>query len=139
VKFRDAFNIMRLLPYDLSPEWGTFQQLVAVAFTGRQGLYRVNTGQYFVTNVRIDRRLNPSFWSRAIDEGDELSMTMILDDIEAEEGFCPYKSCGASTADVASAGDVKLCPNCNRFASISQRKRNSSRIRDQQKRVPIQQ
>lgn len=127
VIFRDAFNVMRSLPYDLSREWRTFQQLVTVAFTGRQGLHRVNMGQYFVTNVRIGRRLNPTFWSHAIEPGDELSMTMILDDIEAEEGFCPYKSCGASTVDIPSVGGGKFCPNCYRFAAISQKKRRCAK------------
>jgi ubiquitin len=122
VRFRDAFNEMRSLPYDLSRQWQTFQGLVAVVFTNRQGLHRVNMGQYFVTNVRIGQRLNPICWSNAIEPGDELSMTMILDDIAAEDGFCPYKSCGASTKDVASRRGGKICPNCFRFAAISQRK-----------------
>jgi ubiquitin C len=130
VVFRDAFNVMRSFPYDLSREWPTFQGLVAVAFTGRQGLHRVNMGQYFVTSVRMGRRLNPTFWSNAIEPGDELSMTMILGDIEAEEGFCPYKSCGVSTASVASTGGGKICPNCFRFAAISQKKEVSLRSRD---------
>ncbi|KEF56820.1 uncharacterized protein A1O9_07010 [Exophiala aquamarina CBS 119918] len=129
VIFRDAFNNMRAFPYDLSREWQTFRQLVTVAFTGRQGLHRVNMGQFFVTNARIGRRLNPGFWSQAIEPGDELSMTMILDDIEAEEGFCPYKSCSASTAGIPSIGGGKICPNCSRFAAISQKKKHSSRFR----------
>jgi hypothetical protein len=57
-------------------------------------------GQYFVTNNRLGGRLNPSFWGNAIEPGDELSMTMILDGIEAHDGFCPFKSCGASTKHV---------------------------------------
>jgi hypothetical protein len=125
VRFRDAFNEMRFLPYDLSRQWQTFQGLVAVIFTNRQGLHRVNMGQYFVTDVRIGQRLNPTFWSNAIEPGDELYMTMILDDIEAEDGFCPYKSCGASTKDVASRRGGKTCPNCYRFAAISQRTQDS--------------
>jgi hypothetical protein len=122
VRFRDAFNEMRSLPYDLSRQWQTFQGLVAVIFTNRQGLHRVNMGQYFVTDVRIGQRLNPTFWSNAIEPGDELSMTMILDDIEVEDGFCPYKSCGVSTKDVTLRRGGKTCPNCYRFAAISQRK-----------------
>ena len=77
-------------------------------------------GQYFVTSTRVGRRLNPTFWSNAIEPDDELSMTMILGDIQAEEGFCPYKSCGVSTASVPSTRDGKICPNCFRFASILQ-------------------
>jgi hypothetical protein len=122
IVFRDAFNVARSFPYDLSREWRTFHGLVAVAFTGRQGLNRVNMGQYFITNARMRRRLNPVYWSNAVEPGDELSMTMILGDVEAEEGFCPYKSCGASTAWVASTGSGKICPNCFRFAAIEEKK-----------------
>jgi hypothetical protein len=57
-------------------------------------------GQYFVTNARLGRRLDPAFWRNAIEPGDELSMTMVLNDIEAQDGFCPFKSCGASTKHV---------------------------------------
>ena len=65
----------------------------------RQGLRRVNMGQYFITHARVGSRLSPEFWSHAIEPGDELAMTMVLDDVEAQEGVCPYKSCGASTKD----------------------------------------
>jgi tetratricopeptide (TPR) repeat protein len=129
VRFRDAFNEMRPLPYDLSREWQKFQGLVSVIFMNRQGLHRVNMGQYFITNVRIGRRLNPTFWSNAIEPDDELSMTMILDDIEVEDGLCPYKSCGASTKDVVLRRGGKTCPNCHRFAAISQRKQTPRRKR----------
>jgi hypothetical protein len=57
-------------------------------------------GQFFVTNARLGRRLSRAFWNNSVEPGDELSMTMVLDDIEAEDGFCPFKSCGASTKDV---------------------------------------
>ena len=137
VRFRDAFNEMRSLPYDLSRQWQTFQGLVAVIFMNRQGLHRVNMGQYFVTDVRIGQRLNPIFWGNAIEPGDELSMTMILDDIEAEDGFCPYKSCGASTKDVVLRRGGKTCPNCYRFAAISQRKQ-APRRRQRHKCEPFE-
>ena len=127
VKFRDAFNKSWALPFELCKQWQTFKGLVAIVFTKQQGLSRVNMGQFFVTNVRIGQKLNPAFWSNAIEPYDELSMTMIIDDIEVEDGFCPYKSCGASTRDVASGEVGKRCPNCFRFATISQRKKTSSR------------
>jgi len=57
-------------------------------------------GKYFITHTRIGQRLSPAFWSNAIEPGDELSMTMILDDVEAEEDICPFKSCRASTKDI---------------------------------------
>ena len=129
VSFRDAFNIVRDLPYDLCAQWHTFQALLAVVFMNRQGLRRVEAGQYFVTSVRVGRRLNPTFWSNAIEPGDELSMTMILDDVEAQDGYCPYKSCGAPTKDVVLRGGGKICPNCFRFAAMSQQKEISSDIR----------
>jgi len=65
-------------------------------------------GQYFVTNARLGRRLNPAFWSNAIEPGDELSMTMVLNDVEAQDGFCPFKSCGASTKHVEMRRGGKL-------------------------------
>jgi hypothetical protein len=88
------------LTFAVSNNRQTFQGLVAVVFTNRQGLHRVKMGQYFVTNARLGQRLNSEFWSNAIEPGDELSMTMVLDDIEAEDGFCPFKSCCASTKHV---------------------------------------
>jgi hypothetical protein len=105
--------------------------MVAVAFTGQQGLHRINMGQFVVTNARMGRRLNPTFWSNAVEPGDELSVTMILGDIEAEEGFCPYKSCGVSTAIVASTGGGKVCPKCFRFAAISKKDQVIHESRDE--------
>jgi hypothetical protein len=118
VVFRDAFNTLRVFPHDLACEWETFHMMVAVAFNGRQGLHHVNFGRYYITSARKSRRLNPTFWSNAIEAGDELSMTIILDGIETEEGICPYPSCGASTAGVAVCVGGKVCPNCYRFAAI---------------------
>lgn len=127
VRFRDAFNEVRIFPYDLCKQWQTFQGLVALTFTNRQGLHRVNLGQYFITNVRINRKLNPTFWSNAIEPSDELCMTMILNDIKAKDGFCPYKSCGASTQEVTASQGGKICPNCFRFAAISQKENSLSK------------
>ncbi|KIW94126.1 uncharacterized protein Z519_05442 [Cladophialophora bantiana CBS 173.52] len=79
-------------------------------------------GQYFVTNVHTCRRLHPTFWSHAIEPGDELTMTMILDDVEAEKGYCPYKSCGELTTGIPLSGRGRICPNCFRFAVISRKK-----------------
>jgi hypothetical protein len=85
IKFRDAFNEVRALPYDLSHQWNTFQLMVSAAFTDRQRLHRVEQGQYFINHARLGRRLKPAFWSGAIAPGDELSMTVILDDVKAEK------------------------------------------------------
>ena len=121
VMLRDAYNELTYLPYKLCREWQKFQGLVAVVFMDRQGLHRVKMGQYFITNNRLGRRINPAFWSHAIEPGDELCQTMILNDIEVLEGICPYKSCGASTKDVAPSGGAKKCPSCNRSAVLSKR------------------
>jgi hypothetical protein len=120
VIFRDAFNEARVFPYDLSREWQTFQGLVAVAFTGKRGLHRVHLGKYSITNLRIGQRINPRFWRGAVEPNDELSMTMIFDHVQAEQGFCPYRSCGVSTKDVGIYGGGKVCSNCFRFAVISE-------------------
>lgn len=119
VRFRDAFNDMRSLPYDLSRNWQTFQGLVTVVFTNRQGLNRVNRGLYFITHTRIGQRLKPEFWSKAIEPNDELSMTMILDDVEGEEGICPWPLCHGITKDIEITNGGKFCPDCHRFAIVS--------------------
>ncbi|KAL9615787.1 MAG: hypothetical protein Q9160_009261 [Pyrenula sp. 1 TL-2023] len=119
VRFRDAFNDMRSLPYDLSRNWQTFQGLVTVVFTNRQGLNRVNRGLYFITHARIGQRIKPEFWSKAIEPNDELSMTMILDDVEGEEGICPWPLCHAITKDIEVTNGGKFCPDCHRFAIVS--------------------
>ena len=129
VRFRDAFNEPRAFPYDLCRHWRTFQVLVIAAFTDKPGLRRVHMGQYFVTSARIGQKLNPTFWSNAIEPGDELSMTMILDDIEAQEGFCPYTKCGASTKDVTLERGGKICPKCFRFATMSQKEMDATKSR----------
>ena len=120
IRFRDAFNEMRSLPFDLSREWRIFRRLVAVIFIDKQGSHRVDMGQYFVTHVGIGKRLKPAFWSNAIKPGDELSMTMILDDVETEEGFCPFQSCRASLENVPVEKEGKVCPDCHRFSTLSQ-------------------
>lgn len=57
-------------------------------------------------------------------------MTMVLDDVETEEGFCPYKSCGAPTKDVTPIRNGKRCLVCFCLAAMSQRRTApSNRIR----------
>jgi hypothetical protein len=70
IRFRDAFNEVRVFPYDLSRSWNTFQVLVTAPFTNRQGLHRVNAGRYFIAHARIWQRLEPAFWINAIRPGD---------------------------------------------------------------------
>jgi hypothetical protein len=53
IKIGDAFNEVRALPYDLSRQWNTFQLMVSAAFTDRQGLHRVEQGQYFIAHARL--------------------------------------------------------------------------------------
>ena len=121
IRFRDAFNEVRAFPFDLCREWQTFQGLVILIFTERQGLHRVKEGQYFVTNFRIGQKLDPLFWSNAIEPGDELSMTMVLDDVESQDGVCPFDSCREPTKDVPSSGGGKVYPKCFRFAAMSRK------------------
>ena len=100
VRFRDAFNELRPLPFDLCREWKTFKGLVAVIFTDRQGLHRVQRGQFIVNHLRFGRQLNPAFWRNAVEPGDELSMAMLLPDRHGKEGSCPWDDCGASTESI---------------------------------------
>ncbi|KAJ9612565.1 hypothetical protein H2200_004162 [Cladophialophora chaetospira] len=120
IYFRDAFNDVNPLPYHVFRQWEGAKRMVAAIFVNRQGLRRVETGQWFVTHVKKGVRVNPRFWDKAIQPGDELSMTMIFDDVQAKEGCCPYPSCGAdiSAAEVVRGG--RFCPQCSRFSQLSQ-------------------
>jgi hypothetical protein len=120
ISFRDAYNVLRPFPYDTFRQWEGAKRMVSALFVNRAaGLRRVERGQWFVTHVGRGVRLMPQHWERAIQPGDELSMTMVLDDVVAEEGRCPFPSCGADTSNVGLVRGGRYCPNCFRFSRIS--------------------
>ena len=99
-----------------------FKGLVTVVFMGQQGLHRVVNDQFYITHGRLGGKLNPQFWRNAIEPGDELTMTMILDEYEAEEGFCPWKSCRTDIRNVELSDGRKYCPKCHRHVSVAEKR-----------------
>ncbi|KIW99485.1 uncharacterized protein Z518_11224 [Rhinocladiella mackenziei CBS 650.93] len=120
VQFRDAFKNVTLFPYHVFRQWEGARRLVAAIFVNRRGLRRVEMGHWFVTHVRRGTRLEPQFWDNAIEPGDELFMTMVFDNIEAPEGFCPIPSCKAVTRNEEIIYGGRHCPKCYRLVQISQ-------------------
>jgi hypothetical protein len=82
--------------------------MVKVIFTDRQGLQRVERGQFIINHARFGRQINPSFWRKAIEPGDELSMAMVLADRHGKEGFCPWENCRACTQHIELTFDGKI-------------------------------
>jgi hypothetical protein len=66
----------------------------------------------------MGRRLNPGFWKGAITPRDELSMTMILDDVDGEEDMCTFQSCRTSLSGIASIDGGRECPSCYRRSVV---------------------
>jgi hypothetical protein len=120
IQFRDAFNNVTPFPYHVFREWEGAKRMVAAIFVNRQGLHRVEMGQWFATHVGKGIRVDPRFWSSVLQPGDELSMTMIFPEVEAKEGVCPYPRCGADTSSVEIVRGGRYCPQCSRFAELSQ-------------------
>ena len=120
IQFRDAFNDVTPFPFHVFRQWEGAKRMVAAIFVNRQGLRRVEMGQWFVTHVKKGVKVNPQFWDKALQPGDELSMTMIFDDVQAKEGYCPYPSCGADTTGAEIMNGGKYCKQCSRFSQLSQ-------------------
>ena len=133
--FRDAFNVRRPFLWELSREWMKFKGLVTVVFMDQQGLQRVLRDQFYITHTRTGRVLSPQFWRNAIEPGDELSMTMIIDDYEVEEGLCPYKSCRTDTSKVEVLHGGKYCPKCEKFAALADEDKKSTSENDDDKSI----
>lgn len=42
-------------------------------------------GKFFITNMRIGQKINPTFWRNSVEPNDELSMTIVFDHVQAEQ------------------------------------------------------
>ena len=122
IVLRDVLNPHQFIHFDynlVAQDWITFQGHLQLAFKGRQGFRRVQRDQFYITSIRMGRKLEPQFWSHAIKPSDELEMTMIIEEMHAESDVCGFRTCGISTKDIATVHGGKLCPQCNRFTAIS--------------------
>jgi hypothetical protein len=119
VKFTDALGETMALPYQLCQQWSTFRQLLSVIFDNKPGKYRVETGQFLIMNARGGRVLREASWQHAVKQDDHLSMSIVLEDLEAHDGYCPFPSCKASVAGVEICNGGRVCSACGRWALLS--------------------
>ena len=123
VLFRDAYNNVTPFPYHIFRQWEGAKRMVAAIFVQKPGLRRVEMGQWFVTHVGRNTRVDPRFWDKILQPNDELSMTMIFEDIPAKAGFCPYPKCGADMTSAQIMGSGRQCPQCSRVSRLSEDER----------------
>lgn len=121
IQFTDALGETMALPYQLCQQWETFQQMLKVVFAKKQGKTRVEMGQFFIMFSADGALIKKTSWSGSIKRDDHLSMSMILDHLEATEGWCPFPSCQASTKGVSVQNGGRTCPVCGCWAAISPR------------------
>ncbi len=126
IQFRDAFNTVTPFPFSVFREWEGAKRMVAAIFVNKQGLRRVEMGQWFVTHVKKGVKINPRFWDKALQPGDELSMTMVFDNVQAKEGYCPYPSCGADMTSAEIMNGGRYCRKCCRFFQLLQQQRGDT-------------
>lgn len=119
IRFRDAFNKVTPFPYHIFRQWEGARRMVAAIFIDKQGFRRVEMGHWFVTHIGKGVRIEPKFWDKAFEPGDELSMTMVLDHVKVKDGLCPYPSCGADTTSAEVIRGGKFCPQCFRYSQLS--------------------
>jgi CheY-like chemotaxis protein len=119
VQFTDALGETIPLPYQLCQQWATFKGLLGVIFINRPGKTRVEMGQYLIMNAKGGRLLREASWNHAIKQDDHLSMSIVLDDLEARDGRCPFPSCQASTEGVEVKNGGRTCRECGRWAVLT--------------------
>jgi hypothetical protein len=122
VIFTDALGETMALPYQLCQQWTTFRRLLGVMFDKKPGKNRVEMGQYLIINTQGGRLLQEASWQHAVKQNDHLSMSIVLDDLQAKDGHCPFPSCrtSLSCAEVENGG--RICPECGRWVILTPRK-----------------
>ena len=126
VQFTDALGDTIALPYQLCQKWATFRQLLGVIFNNKQGKSRVEMDQFLIMNARGGRLLTKASWQHAVKQDDHLSMSIILDNLPAKDGHCPFPSCQAFIAKVEVKNGGRTCPECRRWAVLTSRKQTPS-------------
>jgi hypothetical protein len=121
VKFTDALGETMALPYQLCQQWGTFRLLLGVIFDNKPGKSRVEMGQFLIMNARGGRLLREASWQHTIQKDDHLSMLIVLDNLRAKNGHCPFPSCQVSIACVEVINGGRTCPECGRWAVMTPR------------------
>ncbi|RYP12305.1 hypothetical protein DL765_007416 [Monosporascus sp. GIB2] len=115
VQFTTALGETMALPYQLCQQWATFTELLKVIFLDKPGKSRVDMGKYLIMNARGGRLLGEGSWQHAVKQDDHLSMAIVLDELAARAGSCPFPTCQASTEGVEIENGGRKCRKCDRW------------------------
>ena len=108
------------LPLQLCQSWITFQELLKVAFIGKPGKLRIDSGQYVIMQARGGRVLTETIWKNVVKRNDHLLMAMVLNEsYTAPKGYCPFPSCRASVGNAEIKSGGQICPRCFRWARLT--------------------
>ncbi|KAH0524009.1 hypothetical protein TsFJ059_008933 [Trichoderma semiorbis] len=129
VQFTTALGETMALPYQLCQQWTTFKELLRVVFLDKPGKFRVDMGKYLVMNARGGRILSEGSWQHSVKQDDHLSMSIVLDELAARAGRCPFPSCHASTQSVEVENGGRTCPKCCRWSLLTLENASSSEIK----------
>ena len=111
IKFTDALERYRELPYDYFRNWDVFETFLKGEFRDAPGKRQVLAGQYTISDPR-GTLVTKENWSQFIFPGSEITMSVILTMLRLQIGKCPRPSCGqVSTFDGESAS-LMQCPSC---------------------------
>jgi len=119
VQFTTALGESMALPYQLCQQWKTFRELLAVIFIDKPGKTRVDTGRYLIMNARGGRLLAEGSWQHAVKQDDHLSMSIVLDDLAATDGTCPFPACKASVEAAKVTNGGRACGVCGRWSALT--------------------
>ncbi|RYP69646.1 hypothetical protein DL771_006010 [Monosporascus sp. 5C6A] len=119
VRLTTALGETMALPYQLCQRWETFTELLRVIFLDKPGKSRVDMGKYLIMNARGGRLLGEDSWQHAVKQDDHLSMSILLDELAARAGSCPFPSCQASTEGVEIENGGRTCRKCDRWSLLT--------------------
>lgn len=122
------------LPYELCQQWTTFKELLRVIFLDKPGKARVDMGKYLIMNARGGRLLAKGSWQHAVKQDDHLSMSIVLDELAARAGSCPFPTCQATTEGVEVENGGRTCRKCGRWSLL--KPPDSSHIKLKRTRTP---
>jgi hypothetical protein len=119
VQFTTALGETMALPYQLCQQWATFTELLRVILLDKPGKSRVDMGKYLIMNARGGRLLEGGSWQHAVKQDDHLSMSIVLDELAARAGSCPFPTCQASTESVKIENGGRTCRKCGRWSLLT--------------------
>ena len=111
IKFTDALDRYKELPYDYFRNWDVFETFLKGEFRNAPGKPQVLAGQYTITDAR-STLVTKENWNQSIFPGSEITMSVILSMLRLQIGKCPRPSCGQPSTFHGESISLIRCSNC---------------------------